>query len=83
MLRFLLLAVLLVTIARAFWRVVDGVVEGAAGSAQRRARSATAVKLVRDPVCGTFAAPGTALSLTSRSGTHYFCSEDCRGKFTG
>ena len=45
MLRFLLLFVLVVIVARAFWRLVDGVVEGmrgrrrqAATPAQRRAR---------------------------------------------
>ena len=82
MLRFLLLAILLTTVARAFWRVIDGVLEGA-GAAPRRGGSAPALRLVRDPVCGTFVAPGTALSLTSRGATHYFCSEDCRRKFSG
>jgi YHS domain-containing protein len=81
-LRFLLLSILIVVVARAFWRVVDGVIE-AAGGAPRRTRGGSAVKLVRDPVCGTYVAPGTALSLTSGGSTHYFCSEDCRKKFAG
>jgi YHS domain-containing protein len=80
-LRFLLLALLLTMVARAFWRVIDGVLEGA-GATQRSARNAPAVKLVRDPVCGTFVAPGTALSLTARGSTHYFCSDECRRKFS-
>jgi YHS domain-containing protein len=39
------------------------------------------VKLVRDPVCGTFVAPGTALSLSAGGTTHYFCSDECRSKY--
>jgi YHS domain-containing protein len=81
--RFLLLAILLLLIARAFWRLVDGIIEAAGGRSRRSGASpsAPAVKLVRDPVCGTYVAPANALSLTSGGTTHYFCSEDCRKKF--
>jgi YHS domain-containing protein len=80
--RFLLLAILLLLIARAFWRVMDGILEAASGRPRRDGRSqAPAVKLVRDPVCGTYVAPSNALSLTSGGTTHYFCSDDCRKKF--
>jgi YHS domain-containing protein len=81
MIRVLLMGLLLVLIARAFWKVVDGVIAGAGGQQPRGRSRAQAVKLVRDPVCGTFVAPGAALSLTSGGSTHYFCSEDCRAKF--
>lgn len=82
MLRVLLLGILLILIARAFWRVVDGVME-AAGGAPRRGRSrAPAVKLVRDPVCGTFVSPDSAVSVKTRRGTEYFCSDECRDKWT-
>ena len=77
MIRFLLLAILVLFVARAFWRVVDGILE-AAGKPDR---GATPVKLVRDPVCGTYVAPGTALSLSAGGATHYFCSEECRAKY--
>ena len=81
MLRILLLGILLIAIARAFWRVVDGVMESAGGP--RRGRSqAPAVKLVRDPVCGTYVAPRPALSVSARGTTHYFCSEECREKYS-
>ncbi len=80
MLRILLLGLLLILIARAFWRVVDGVIAGASG--QSRGRSpGRAVKLIRDPVCGTFVTPATAKSLTAGGRTHYFCSEECRARF--
>ena len=75
----LLLVILVLLIARAFWRMVDGILEGAGrGGAARRS---TPVKLVRDPVCGTYVAPSTALSLATGATTHYFCSEECRAKY--
>lgn len=80
MLRVLLIGILLLLVARAFWRVMDGVIEAAGGTTRSKART-PAVKLVRDPVCGTFVAPQTALSLTSGGSTHYFCSDECRQKF--
>jgi len=82
MLRILLLGLLLILIARAFWRVVDGVIAGAGGQTRRSAPRSQATKLARDPVCGTFVAPGAALSLASDGRTHYFCSEECRVEFS-
>ena len=84
MTRVLLLAVLLLTLAWAFWRLVDGVIEtfgGATDKRQRKRRGAPAVKLARDPVCGTWVSPGNARYLQDGSTTHYFCSDECRRKF--
>jgi YHS domain-containing protein len=75
--KLLLYAILILVIARAFWRVIDGILDGARGDE----RQTTAVKLVRDPVCGTYVAPGSALSLSAGGTTHYFCSEECRAKY--
>ena len=80
MIRFILIAILLLLVARAFWRLMDGVIEAAGGTRRSKGRPPS-VKLVRDPVCGTYVAPGTALSLTSGGSTHYFCSERCRQTF--
>ena len=80
MIRAILIGILILLIARAFWRLVDGILEAAGGTARTRVKGA-GVKLVRDPVCGTFVAPGTAPSLTARGTTHYFCSDECRSKF--
>jgi YHS domain-containing protein len=81
--RVLLLGVLLLALAWAFWRVVDGVIEtfGGTDRSQRKRRGAPAVKLARDPVCGTWVSPGNARVLQSGSTTHYFCSDECRRKF--
>ena len=82
MLRFLLLGILLIVVARLFWRLMDAVIAGARGGEPgRRSGRAPAVKLVRDPVCGTYVAPRAALSLPAAGGTHYFCSEQCRAEF--
>ena len=63
MIRALLLTIVVLLLARAFWRVVDGILEAASGRPERRANP---VKLVRDPVCGTYVSPGSALSLTAK-----------------
>ena len=83
MTRVVLLAVLVLAVAWAFWQLVDGVIEtlgGRPGRARGRAR-APAVKLVRDPVCGTWVSPNDARFLRLGSTTHYFCSDQCRVKF--
>ena len=80
MVRFILLAILLIIIARIFWRMIDAMMEAARAPGDGR-RSGTAVKLVRDPVCGTYVPARTALSATAGGTTHYFCSEECRVKF--
>lgn len=81
MIRFLLLAILFLLIAHMFWRVVDGIIEGAGGTSRTRRSMKPSVKLVRDPVCGTFVAPRQEFSLTVRGQTHYFCSDRCRSQF--
>ncbi len=76
MLRFALGALLIVMLARAFWRFVDSVVEGAGGRSRRRPSSAP-TKLVRDPVCGTYIVPNPSLSVAHGGTTAYFCSDRC------
>jgi YHS domain-containing protein len=80
--RILLLTILILLLARAFWRVMDGIMEAAGGTSRRRART-PGTRLIRDPVCGTFVAPGSVPSLQHRGQTYYFCSEECRSRFQG
>ncbi len=81
MIRFLLLSILILLIARAFWRVLDGVLEAAGGRTRRARPPARAVTLARDPVCGTFVTPGNAISLARNGGALHFCSERCRDQY--
>ena len=75
-----MLAILLLLVVRALWRLLGGIIEVAGGGP---GQGKPAVKLVRDPACGTYVAPGNALSLTSGGSTYYFCSEKCREQFSG
>ena len=80
MLRVILLLVLVVLVARTFWRVIDGLIEGLAG---RRPTNATApsTPLVRDPVCGTWVLPKGDLSLNDGRQHVFFCSPACRDRY--
>lgn len=83
MLRLALLLILFVFIARAFWRLVDGVIEGATGQrppAQQNRRQG-AVQMVRDPVCGTFLLPERAIAMSDDRHQVFFCSTTCRDKY--
>jgi YHS domain-containing protein len=81
-LRFILLALLFILVARFIWRLADGIATAARGAQPgHRSDNAQAVKLVRDPVCGTYVPPRAALSITSGGDTRYFCSEQCRTEF--
>jgi YHS domain-containing protein len=81
MVRVLLLLVLLILVARVFWRVVDSIIEGATGRPPGSSHPQRSGLMVRDPVCGTFVLPERALSLPERDGRVYFCSESCREKY--
>jgi YHS domain-containing protein len=86
-LRVVLLFILAMLVARAFWRLVAGIILGATSPPEpsrrvRRGPPERGVQMVRDPVCGTFLPPGNALILTERGGAvRYFCSETCRDRF--
>ena len=66
--------VLLILVIRAVIRLVRGIADGVRGAVG----APQAVALVRDPVCGTFVAPSTALSSGTGAQTRFFCSEQCR-----
>jgi YHS domain-containing protein len=77
----LLLLVLAMIMARAAWRLIDGVLEGLAGRAGRSAGGqvpARGVQMVRDPVCGTYVIPERAIALSDGSGRVFFCSVACK-----
>ena len=72
----LLRLILLLLIVRAVLVLVRGVISGAKG--EPTIGPASGVQLMRDPVCGVYVSPATALTLRSGTGTAYFCSEKCR-----
>ena len=75
-LRLLLWAIVAYVVWRLAWRVLKGVFEGM--GYRPPGGAAGSVGLVRDPVCGMFVAPSTALTSGSGAATRYFCSEKCR-----
>ena len=79
--RFVLFLVLAILVARAFWRLVDGIVDGARDRSRGRSVPTKGVSMVRDPVCGTFVVPERAIALTSGRDQQYFCSAGCRDKY--
>jgi YHS domain-containing protein len=81
MFRFVLILILIVFVARAFWRIVDGMLEGLSGSRGRTQVPPRGVQMVRDPVCGTFVVPDRALMLSVGRQQFYFCSTACRDKY--
>ena len=80
MLRFVLILILIVFVARAFWRIVDGVLEGLGGCGRTRVPQ-RGVQMVRDPVCGTFIVPDQAIAIVDGSRRVFFCSTGCRDKY--
>jgi len=80
MLRLILFTLLAIFVARAFWRLVDGIVDGASGGRSRSRAPERGVSMVRDPVCGTFVLPASAVTLVEGRARLYFCSDACRDK---
>jgi len=85
LLRYFLLFLLLLFLARFVWRLLSAIIQGASttGGASRDGRPASppAVKMMRDPVCGTYVVPGKALEMARGRETLYFCSDKCRDEY--
>jgi hypothetical protein len=73
-----LFIVLIAFLAQAFWRLVDGVLDGMRGGPAPPARR---VSMERDPVCGTFVVPERAITLTDGRQVLHFCSTRCRDAY--
>ena len=81
--RTFLLFLLLLFVARAIFRLLGGVVQGASttGRADRGPASPPVTRMVQDPVCGTYVVPSKAITLARGGATTFFCSEACRQKY--
>jgi YHS domain-containing protein len=80
-LRLALFVILAVFVARAFWRLVDGVIEGIAGQPAGANREIRGVQMARDPVCGTYVVPDRAVAVSDGRRQVFFCSTFCRDKY--
>ncbi len=80
MLRLILIIVFAIVIARAFWRMFDGIMEGAGVRPAGRVPDRS-VAMVRDPVCGTFVLPERAVTLVHGTERLHFCSDACRDAY--
>ena len=84
LLRLALFIILAFVVARAFWRLLDGIVDGASGGGRRGGAGVPqrGVQMARDPVCGVFVVPERAVTLVAGGRERiYFCSEACRDKY--
>jgi YHS domain-containing protein len=86
--RALLLFLFFLFVARAFWRLVEGVARGAMGegaappqSRRRGPAAPAAVKMTQCPVCGTYVVPEKAITGVSKGKVVHFCSDACRATF--
>ena len=74
--------VLAIVIARVFWRIVSGFMQGLNGGARPQTRvPRRGVSMVRDPVCGTFILPERAVTVVEGRTRIQFCSEACRDSY--
>jgi YHS domain-containing protein len=81
MLRLALFLVLAIFAARAFWRLVDGIIDGVTGPRPRGQTPQRGVSMARDPVCGTFVLPERAVALVEGRSRLFFCSNHCRDEY--
>jgi YHS domain-containing protein len=83
LLRLALFIILAFVVARAFWRLLDGIVDGAARGGRRGGSGVPqrGVQMARDPVCGMFVLPESAVAIVDGRERIYFCSEGCRDKY--
>src|SRR5205823_798908 len=79
--RLALYLILAVMVARAFWRLFDGIIEGASGGRRTSGVPDRGVQMARDPVCGTFVVADRAVALVDGRTRVYFCSDACRDKY--
>jgi hypothetical protein len=79
--RLALFVILAIFVARAFWRLVDGVIEGLSGHPAGPGREIRGVQMARDPVCGTFVVPDRAVAMIDGRQQVFFCSTACRDRY--
>jgi hypothetical protein len=79
--RLALFVILSIVVARAFWRLVDGVIAGLSGQPSATSGEIRGVQMARDPVCGTYVVPERAIAMNDGRQQVFFCSTGCRDKY--
>jgi YHS domain-containing protein len=74
--RFILFLLFVAFVLRSLTRLARGIADGMRDPAAPKPPAA--VPLVRDPICGTYVVPSSALSAGAGSQMKFFCSENCR-----
>jgi hypothetical protein len=78
---YLIIAILLISVLRGVIGFVARFFTNATMTPERRAEVPNVEALKKDPVCGTFVAPSTAVRKDKDGQTYFFCSTACRDKF--
>jgi YHS domain-containing protein len=81
---YLLLAIVLISMLRGVIGVIGKLFGDFVNPPQQAARRPSVPsggELKKDPVCGTFISPATAVQKRVGGMVYYFCSAECRDKF--
>jgi YHS domain-containing protein len=74
--------IVLIAAAYVVWRLIRGDVRQRQEQSGRKERELIdAGELVRDPICGTYVAARTSISVRDGTDEHHFCSYECRDQF--
>ena len=76
---FLITVLILIVLKLTLWLI--NYVRLSQGSLQDDGGAAQINKMVKDPVCGVYVAVSEAVSVPTKHGNLYFCSNECREKF--
>jgi YHS domain-containing protein len=79
--RILVYVLIVLLVARALRQFFGGLAQGMRGERGPSRRIDRGVRMVRDPICGTFVIPAAALAVRDANGVHHFCSDKCRSAF--
>jgi hypothetical protein len=79
--RVILYLVVVLLAARALRQFLGHVAEGMRSDGSPSRRIDQGVRMARDPICGTFVIPASALAVRDADGLHHFCSAKCRDAF--
>ena len=79
--RILVYLVIVLLAARMLRQFFGAVAQGMRGERGPSRRIDRGVRMARDPICGTFVIPSSALAVRDADGVHHFCSDTCRDAF--